>query len=255
MTGHPVEEVREPAEEPPRHVRAHEEKGEQLDHRLHRHRRHQPGLVLGEIEVAGPEQDAEQGEGRGDEDGGVEHVEHGLLAEHHLEGRRHRLQLEGDVGDHPAHQEQGHQGAEGSRLPVAAGDEVGHRGDALLLGDAHQLAQQHRPQESDAGRPQVDGEEFESAIGRESDAAVERPGSAVHGGGEHVDHGAAPPPGEPGGEGLGGGGDEKQEDEVADEDGEKCALGDPAHGGSSGPRSRRVRAISTTTIALHSAKR
>ena len=79
----PAEEIAEAVEEPPRDVHPHAEKGHQLDHGLHRHRGHETGLVLGEVEVARAEQDAEQGEGAGHEQGGVEDVEHGRIPHDH----------------------------------------------------------------------------------------------------------------------------------------------------------------------------
>ena len=211
-------------EETPRDVHADDEEGHELDHGFHRHRGHEAGLLLGEVEVAGSEQDAEQGEGDRHEQGGIEDVEHRAFLDDHAEGRGHRAKLERDVRNHPRHHEHGDQRAEVSRLAVAAGDKVRDGRDALLLGHPHQLAQEERPQKGDARRPQVDGEELEATIGGEAHAAVERPRRAVHGGGEHVGDGADPRAAQSAGEGLAGGGDKEQEDEVPEEDGEQHGL-------------------------------
>src|SRR5262249_46745241 len=145
--------------------------------------------------------------------------------------------------------------AERRRLAGAARHEVRDGGDPLLLGDANQLAQEHRPQEGDEGWPQVDGKELEPAVGGEPDAAVEGPRRAVHGGGEHVGDGADPAPAETVGEGFARGGDEEQEDEIAEEDGEQHGLAHPAHSSSSEARRRAAKTTSTTTMAAHTANR
>ena len=118
----------------------------------------------------------------------------------------------------------------GRRLAVAAGDEVRDRRDPLLLGHPHQLAQHRRPEEGHQGRPEVDGQELEAPIGGQAHAAVERPRRAVDGDGEDVGEGLQASAGKAPPEALGHGGDEEQEDQVADEDGRERRG---AHGGSS----------------------
>ena len=251
----PPEEVAEAAEEPPRDVGADEQEGEELHHGLHGDGGHEPRLLLGEVEVPRAEEDAEQGEGDGDEERRVEDVQHRALARDHLEGRRDGLELERDVRNHPAHHEDGDERAERRRLAVAARDEVGDRGDALVLGHPHQLPQEHGPEQRDTGGPEVDRQELEAAIGGEPHAAVERPRRAIHGGGEHVRDGADPPRADARREGLAERGDGEQKDQVAEDDAEERGLGQPGHGSSSGGRARRARSALTRTIAAQSPNR
>src|SRR5688500_19162539 len=56
-----------------------------------------------------------------------------------------------------------HQGCERSALAVARRDHVGDRGHAVLVPDAHELAQHDPPSDEHQRGPQVDGGELEPA--------------------------------------------------------------------------------------------
>src|SRR5262249_58789639 len=105
------------------------------------------------------------------------------------------------------------------------------------------------------GGGKVEGEELEPAVGGESEAAVEGPRRAVHGGGEHVGDSADAAPAETIGEGFARGGDEEQEDEIAEEDGEQHGLAHPAHSSSSEARRRAAHTTSPTTMPAHTVDR
>jgi hypothetical protein len=253
--GDPPEEIAEAPEETPRDVDADKQEGEELHHGLHGDGGHEPGLLLGEVEVPRAEEDTEQGERDGNEQRRVEDVQHRSLAGNHLEGRRDGLELERDVRDHAAHDEDGDERAEGRRLAVAARDEVGDRRDALVLGHPHQLSQEDRPQERDTGGAEVDRQELEAAVGGEPHAAVERPRRAVHRGGEHIGQRANAPRAHPRREGLPERGDGEEKHQVPEDDAEQRGLGEPGHGSSSGGRARRARSAPTRTIAAQSPNR
>src|SRR5262249_29904343 len=127
--------------------------------------------------------------------------------------------------------------------------------DPLFLGHANQLAQEQRPQQRDARGPEIDGEELQAAVGGQAHAAVEGPRRAVHGRREDVGDGADAAPAEAVGEGLARGGDEEEEDQVAEKDGEKRGLAHPAHSSSSEARRRNADTISTTTMPANTANR
>ena len=172
-----------------------------------------------------------------------------------LEGRRDRLELERDVRDHPAHDEDRDERAERRRLAVAARDEVGDRRDALLLGHPHELAQETGHSSATQRGPEVDGQELEPAVGGEPHAAVERPRRAVHGGGEHVGQRAEAPAPQPRREGLAQRWRPEEEHQVAEDDAEERGLGQPGHGSSSGGRARRARSAPTRTSTAQSPNR
>ena len=81
--GDATEDVGGPAEDAPRDVDADREERHQLDDGLDRHRGHQAGLLLGEVEVARAEEDAEERQRHGHEQGRVEDVEHRSLVQDH----------------------------------------------------------------------------------------------------------------------------------------------------------------------------
>ena len=83
----------------------------------------------------------------------------------------HRLELQRHVGHHADQRDQRDQPGQQPALAVAAGDEVGDRGDAVAPRDADHLAQ-HRPrQHHRQRRPEVDRQEPDAAAGRAADAA------------------------------------------------------------------------------------
>ena len=112
-----------------------------------------------------PKRMTKRAERRRHQQGRVEAREDRVGGDHHAEGQRHGLQLQRDVRDHPAHDEDRDQRPQRRRLAVAAGHEVRDGRDALLLGHPDQLAEHGRPGDGDQRRPQVDREELEPAMG------------------------------------------------------------------------------------------
>ena len=69
--GGAAEDIARPVEQDEGHHHAHEKKTEELDEALQRHGQHHALVVLGRVDVAGAEEDAEGGEHDGDEEGRV----------------------------------------------------------------------------------------------------------------------------------------------------------------------------------------
>ncbi|MCY1434806.1 hypothetical protein D9M71_508780 [compost metagenome] len=163
---------------------AHGEEGQQLDQRLEGDGRHHAFVTLGGIQVAGAEDDGEQRQQQRHIQRGVlqraerlalvGHADFRVLPEDQ-ETAGDRLQLQGDIGDHPDHRDQRHQAAEQRALAVAGGDKVGDRGDAVGLADADHLAQHQPEQRRHQGRAEVDRQEADAAGRRPANAAVEGP--------------------------------------------------------------------------------
>ena len=102
------------------------------------------------------------------------HDDLGILHEDR-EAVRYRLQLQRDVRKDADHRDDGDEAAEQRALAIARGDEVGERGDAVLLRDAQDLAHHDPPQRDHQRRTDVDRQEADAVARRAADAAVERP--------------------------------------------------------------------------------
>jgi hypothetical protein len=181
--------VAEAVIEAPCHPGADGEEGDQFDQRLEGDRRHHALVVLGGIEMPRAERDGERGERerhpqrRVLEHGHGFHMrrhDHRRILQHQREAVRHRLQLERDVGNDADHGDHGHHAAEQRALAVARGDEVGERGDAVLLADAKDLAHHDPPQRDHQRRADVDGQESNAVLRGAPYAAVEGPRGGIH---------------------------------------------------------------------------
>ena len=178
------EDVAEAVVDPEGHEGADREKREQLHERLERDGGHHALVVLGGVEVTRAERDREQRQDQRDPERGVlkdrhradlgRHDDHRVLDEDR-EARRDRLQLQRDVGNDSDHRDDGHDAAEQRALPVAGRDEVGERGDAVLLRDAQDLAHDDPPERDHQRRPDVDRQESDAVARGSPHAAVERP--------------------------------------------------------------------------------
>ena len=122
-------------------------------------------MVLGRIEMTRAEGDREGGKDQGNPqcrilaDRQRPHLgrHHDLrILQENRETVRHRLQLQRDVGKDADHRDNGNEPAEQRALAVARGDEVRERGDAVLLRDAQNLAQDDPPQSDHQRRADVD---------------------------------------------------------------------------------------------------
>ncbi len=172
------------------------EEGRQLDDGFDRDSQHQPVLMLGGVGMTGAEQHGEEREQHGDDqrdvaDEGIEAERRAaVVLDHQADRAGDRLQLECDVGDGADDGDQRGDRGDGKTLAIARAEEVGDRGDLLGLGEYDDAAKQREAEDEDEHRADVDGEEFEAALGGEADRAEEGPGGAVDGEAERVDVGA-----------------------------------------------------------------
>ena len=154
--------------------------------------------MLGGIEMPRAEGDRECGQDQCHPERRV--VAHRLLAERlrHDDLRvlhedrvagRHRLQLQRDVRQDADHRDNRDDAAQERALAIARGDEVGERGDAVLLRDADDLAHHQPPERDHQRRTNVDRQEADAIARRAADAAVEGPRRRVHGERQAIDIG------------------------------------------------------------------
>ena len=175
------------------HERADGEQCQELDHQFEGDRQHHAAMLLGGLHVAHAEQDGEHRHQGGDDQRGVGVDHAGQAARHRrrrgdrAERRRHGLQLERDVGQHADRGEQGGGDADDAALAVARGEEVGDRGDVVLLGQPHHLAQHRIAHHDHQGRAGIDQDEVDARGRGAADRAVEGPGRAVDGQRQAID--------------------------------------------------------------------
>jgi|GEM_PF-3044360 len=140
-------------------------------------------MVLGHVQVARAEQDGEQGQGDGDDQRRVLRagtcLGHIVAADQQVDAEHDALELQGDVGQDADQADQRHHDCQHLRFAVAGGDEVGDRGDVLLLTDQDHLLQHLWRQQQQQDRPQVDRQEGPQLFGRLADRAEECPAGAV----------------------------------------------------------------------------
>ena len=169
--------------------------------------------------MAGAEGDGEGGEREGDVEGAVPPPGgdgRGGRAGQDLVAGGDRLQLERDVGDDADDGDEGDEGGEERALAVAAGDEVGDRGDAVGLGDADHLAHDDPGHEHRQRRAEVDRQEPDPAGRRPPDAAEVGPGGAVDPPGQRVEGGVVDDRAPLGRAPVAPGGDGEEEEQVAE---------------------------------------
>src|SRR5690606_26888562 len=152
-------------------------------------------LLLG-VDVAGAEQDGEQRHAGGDAEGEADLVPAFEAAAPEFGGPGDGfdrggdgLELQGDIGGDGDHGEDGDQHGQRARFAEARGQEVGDRGDALVVADAHEAAQDEPPAHEDDGGAEIDGEIFQPVAGGGADRAVKRPARAIDRDRERVDEG------------------------------------------------------------------
>jgi hypothetical protein len=150
------------------------------------------------VQVTGAEEDGEKGQQQGHHEGrivpdgqGGRRIRHddGRVLQQDGETAGDSLELQGNVGHHPHHGDQGHQATQEVTLAITRGDEIGDGGDPLRLTHPHHLHQQRPPQQGRQGGPEVDGQETQPAAGRPSHAAVKGPGRAINRQGQGIDRG------------------------------------------------------------------
>ncbi|MCY1345726.1 hypothetical protein D9M69_317910 [compost metagenome] len=188
-----LEQVVEAVEQAEGDVGAHREESQKLDQGFEGDRQHHAAVVLGGVEVAGAEEDGEQGQHQGHDQrrvlgagaGGV-----GAGADQQVHPEDDALELQGDVGQHADQADQRHHHRQGLGLAIARGDEVGDGGDVLLLADEHHLLHHPGCQQQQEYRAEVDGQEVPDLSGGLADGAEEGPAGAVDRQRQAVDPGA-----------------------------------------------------------------
>ena len=186
-------------EEAQDHEEPHRQESRQFHDGFEGDGRHQALVALAGVQVPGTEEDGEEGQQQGHHEGrivpdgqGCRRVRHddGRVLQQDDEAAGDGLELQGNVGHHPHHGDQGHQATQEVTLAIARGDEIGDGGDALRLAHPHHLHQQRPPQQGRQGGPQVDGQEAQPTAGRPPHAAVKGPGRAIDRQGQGIDRGS-----------------------------------------------------------------
>ncbi len=140
-------------------------------------------MVFGDVQAARAEDDGEQRQHQRNHQRGVLHAGAGGVgvgADQQVDAEHDALELQGDIRQHADQADQRHHHCQALRLAVACGDEVGDRGDVLLLADQHHLLQHPGREDHQQHRAQVDGQERPELLGGLADRAEEGPAGAVH---------------------------------------------------------------------------
>ncbi len=139
--------------------------------------------MFGRVALAGPEQHREsRHRQRHDQRDIAENGNMGdrlVFAEDGLERRRHRLELQRDIGNRSDDRDQRHGCGNRLALAVARGDEVGDRGDVLRFCQLDHAAEQRHAKPYHQDRADIDREKIDAGAGGESDRAEERPRRAI----------------------------------------------------------------------------
>ena len=150
----------------------------QFDHGLEGHGQDHALVALAGVQLAGAEQDGEQGHaGRHDQRHMLgDKARPGPLgpAEQGIRGG-HRLQLQGDIRQRARHGDQRDQRRDGPALAVAAGEKIGDGGDAALLAEPDHAARQRIAEHKHQQRPQIDGQIIQPVHRGRAHGAVKRP--------------------------------------------------------------------------------
>ena len=150
-----LEEAADAAEHGEHDEEADRQEGGELDEQLGRDRDDQAFLVLGGVDVAGAEQDGEGRHRQGDDEAPCRSANCSCCertrAQQRVDRQRHRLQLQGDIGQRAGHGDDRDDGGDGLALAVAGGEEVGDRGDVLALGQPHDAQQEAASRTRTAG--------------------------------------------------------------------------------------------------------
>jgi hypothetical protein len=105
-------------------------------------------VVLGGIQVAGAEQDAEQGQQQGDAQRQLGHVAGGpcrAVGHQQIEPGDDRLELQHQIGKYPHDGDEADHHGQALGLAITGGDEVGDGGDVLALGHQDEAASRRQP--------------------------------------------------------------------------------------------------------------
>ena len=157
----------------------HRHKGHKLDDGFNRDGEDHPVLMLGGIDVAGAEQDGKDTHGEGHQNGqaiGALHDRHDgfgkqRIGDHGLQGLRHGLQLDGDVGHDANGCDRRDKGAQGLALAIAGREEVGDGGNVLAFGDFGNALQKRPAEGKNQDGPDVDRQEIKTRARGDADTA------------------------------------------------------------------------------------
>ncbi len=131
----PIEDIGETVVKNEGDKNPHGEESQQLDQGLEGNGSHHALVALRGIQMAGTEHNGEQCQQQCHIEGRILQRAHGLALVGHLDGgvlpeyqeaAGHRLELQGDVGNHPDHRDQGDEPTQQRTLAVARGDEIGN---------------------------------------------------------------------------------------------------------------------------------
>ncbi len=139
-------------------------------------------MVLGGIDLAGAEQDREHRQQH-------RQIERRLAqwrrrptvadAAEHLDAHRPGLELQRDVRHRRDQRDHRHQCCQTLRFAVARTDEIGDRGDVLLVRHLHQTLEHTDAEHEQQDRAEIDRQEAPARGHRNADRAVERPRGTV----------------------------------------------------------------------------
>ncbi len=154
--------------------------------------------MLGGVDMAGAEQDGKDAHGEGHQNGqaiGALHDRHDgfgkqRIGDHGLQGLRHGLQLDRDVGHHANGGDRRNKGAQGLALAIAGREEVGDGGDVLAFGDFGDALQKRPAKGENQDRPDIDRQEIKTRARGDADTAEIGPGGAVDAERQGIDEGA-----------------------------------------------------------------
>jgi hypothetical protein len=154
-------------------------------------------LFLG-VHVAGAEQDGEDRHAGGDRKGKADIVKPFERTAPELGGARYRIdrvgdggELERDIGRDGDDCEYRDQDRKRARFAKTRRQEIGNRGDALVMTYDYKPTQDEPPADKDDGGSEIDRGKFEPATGGVADGAVKRPAGAVDRNREGINEGRA----------------------------------------------------------------
>ena len=180
------------------HEQPHRHEGHELDDGFNRDGEDHAVLMLGGVDVAGAEEDGKKAHGDGHQNGqaiGALHDRHDgfgkqRIGDHGLQGLRHGLQLDRDIGHHANGRYRRDKGAQRLALAIAGREEVGDGGDVLAFGDFGNALQKRPAKGKNQDRPDVDRQEIKARARGDADTAEIGPGGAIDAKRQGIDKGA-----------------------------------------------------------------
>ena len=183
VAGHLFVSLARFAQDQPEGKAPHRDKGQQFDHRLESDGHHHPPVVLGGIEMAGAEQDAEQRQQQSNPErqlAGIAGRADAAAVDHQqIQPGDDGFELQHQIGEDPHDGDEGDHHGEPLGFAVTGGDKVGDGGDVLALGHQNKTGQQPPAKQKDQHGAKVDGHRRPGRFTRLPHGAEEGPGGAV----------------------------------------------------------------------------